>query len=246
MNSRTHLLGLAVLGLAVAPAHAAELAFDDFSTYSTGNISGQAGAPTGFAGSWTSPGGADAAVDDSTELFTQNVGPFRSHRNFSSTPLASSGTIYIRTNLQLGTAGFVALELATTANSDVSAVRLIGGANLSLGTTTTGSGSGTLLSNDAANHEWLIELDLDTGAGQVWIDPNTAAFNPAVGGAAFTAPDDFELNAINVATFSAGTPGVVVDDFQVGEDWSDVGVTLGDPAPTLSLTNPADDSVNVP
>ena len=225
----TMLAVASAMTLGISSVNAALLASDDFSTYTTGNISGQAGAPTGFAGSWTSGGGANAAVDDSTELFTQTVGPFRSYRSFGPAPIASTGTIYLRVNAALGNdpGSFQAVELATTANSDVNAIRLIGGANLSLGTTTTGSGSGVLLSNDAANHEWLIELDLDTGAGQVWIDANTAAFNPAAGGVAFTAPDAFQLNAINVATFSAASEvaEVVIDDIQIGEAWNDVGVT---------------------
>ncbi|MGB1131170.1 MAG: Ig-like domain-containing protein, partial [Haloferula sp.] len=227
-----------------------ELAFDDFSTYAEGvAVNGQdgGGTLTGFgATSWT----ANGAVQVNGGAFNQGANSLRSSRSFSATPLAASGTIYVRANLALSNAdsgvNFSALELATTLNSDADAVRLIGSsAGLSVGVTGTGgAGSGSLLANDGANHEWLMEIDLSTKAGQVWIDPDIEGFDPAVGGTAFTVSSGFALNGINVATFG-GSSSVVLDGFRIGGTLADVGVGAGD-SPTLSFIAPIDDAGNVP
>ncbi|MGB1130674.1 MAG: PEP-CTERM sorting domain-containing protein [Haloferula sp.] len=228
MRRAAHTLPLAVLAglaLAAAPASAALLAFDDFSTYTDGNISGQTGSPVGFeAGAWSS--GGITATTVSGGVVTSSGNGFRTHRALS--PSISIGTVYIRTNLALGTAAdsFQALELSVAENNgDTNAVRITGGANLNINVTGVGASNTAITTNDGANHEWLIELNLDTGAGQVWLDGNTAAFDPSTGASAFTASAGFSINAINLATFDGGSgPSVALDDIQIGQSWSDVGV----------------------
>lgn len=65
-------MAMACVVLSITSVQAAQLAFDDFSTYSTGDIHGQAGAPTGFAGSWSSTGGANATAFTAPTGFAPN------------------------------------------------------------------------------------------------------------------------------------------------------------------------------
>jgi len=237
----TPLYGLTIALLTSAAllpqAHAALLAFDDFSTYTEGEaVNGKdgGGALTGFGSTtWT----ANAAVQVNSGALNQGADLQRSIRAFSSTPLASTGTIYIRTNLALSNAAFdvnfSALELATTFNSDADSIRFSGNSSgLNVNVVGAGGTSSAIIdANDGLNHEWLVELNLDTGAGQAWIDPNTATFDPNMGGTAFTAPSAFALNWLNVGTFAASS-SLEMDDFQIGMTLADVGVTAVVPEPS--------------
>lgn len=207
--------------------------FDDFSTYTAGNLRGQTGgsSPVGFeTGAWQSNNGAAVPVATTVSggVVTSSGNGYRTHRALS--PPILTGTVYLRTNMALGTApgSFQALELTVAENDgDINAVRLIGGTNLRVDVRGGGMGA-TITTNDGANHEWLIELDLTTGAGKAWIDGNTAAFNPGLGGTVFTASPGFTLNAINIATFAAPgeTPSIALDEIRIGRSWSSIGVTL--------------------
>ena len=222
--SRIHpLTALACVALTAAPAHAALLVFDDFSTYTDGQIAGQAGTPTGFGGTWTSANPAvSAATTVSAGVVTSSGYGDRTVRTLS--PTIAAGTIYLRVNMAIANAptSFTALELATNAASDVNSVRLVGlFGNLYLDANGAGGAStGTIILNDGLSHEWLLELNFANGAGKVWIDPNLASFNPATGGTSFTAPTAFSLNAIQLATFQgADIPSLVLDDLQIGGSW---------------------------
>lgn len=210
------------------PFSAPEPLFDDFSTYANGDISGQTGSPTGFeAAAWQSSG-AQTPTTVSGGVVTSTGNGFRTHRALS--PSISTGTVYLRANLVLGTApgSFQALEFSLVENNgDTNAVRLVGGSNLSVSVTGGGT-SATIRPNDGLSHQWLIELNLDTRAGRAWIDGNVSDFDPTAGGTAFTAAPGFAINAINIATFAASgqTPMVALDDIRIGKSWSSIGVTV--------------------
>jgi hypothetical protein len=234
---------LAIAALTAATTHGALLAFDDFSTYTTGNLNAQSGGGslTGFGTTtWTANTVAPAVQVTAGGVLQQGANKARSWRNFSTPPLASSGTIYLRTTLAISNAdvasNFSALELATTANSDANSIRLTGS---SLGMTVNvngagGASSGVIAANDAGSHVWLVELNLTTKAGKAWIDGNLASFNPTVGAATFTAPTTFSLNAINVATFAANS-FINVDEIRIGQSWADIGVTAIPEPSSLAL-----------
>ena len=157
------------------PFEVTVLVFDDFSTYVNGNIINQTGTPKGFESeAWLS---SDSGATLNRGASTASGSSFRTHRAFD--PPINSGKVFIRANLALGTApsSFQALELTQVENDgDTHAVRLIGGTSLNINVTGGGTGSGNFITNDGANHEWLIEQDLDTSAGQAWLDANTALF----------------------------------------------------------------------
>lgn len=209
------------------PLETVELVADDFSTYANGNISGQTGSPKGFeAGAWQSSGGLTITTV-SGGVVTSSGNGWRTHRAFN--PALSSGKIYIRTNLALGTApgSFQALEFSVAENDgDTNAVRLVGNSSLRVDVMGGGTSSGSLGANNGAEREWLIEIDLDTRSGRVWLDADTAAFNPAEAGTPFTVSTGFALNAINLATFAAAgeTPSVALNDLRIGESWESIGV----------------------
>jgi hypothetical protein len=211
------------------PSALPPLVFDDFSTYSNGNISGQSGAPVGFeAAAWLSSG-ALTPTTVSGGVVSCSGNAFRTHRALS--PAVTSGTVYIRTRMALGTApgSFQALEFSVAENNgDTNAVRLVGGSTLSVDVRGGGTGTGVITTNNGADRDWLIELNLATRAGKVWIDGNIPAFDPETGGAAFSASSGFALNAINIASFAASgeTPTVAIDEIRMGQSWSSVGVTV--------------------
>jgi alpha-galactosidase len=211
------------------PAAALPLVFDDFSTYSNGNINGQTGAPVGFeAAAWQSSG-ALTPTTVSGGVVSCSGNAFRTHRALS--PALTAGTVYFRTRMALGTApgSFQSLELSVAENNgDTNAVRLVGGSSLYVDVRGGGTGSGVITTNNGAYREWLIELNLATRAGKVWIDGNIPAFDPETGGTAFTASAGFALNAINIASFAASgeTPTVAIDEIRIGESWHSIGVTV--------------------
>lgn len=246
------------LALTVGSAHASLLAYDNFSTYAASptSITGQYGVVgpnmVGFAGSgvaakrWTS----NAAVVVTGGVLTQGANLFRSRREFATIPLVSSGTIYVRARLAISNAAsgvnFSALELVPTINSDANSVRL-SGADGGLNIIANGDGVSSTVIGPSSNamHVWLIELNLNTKAGKVWLDPDTAAFNPTVGSFTFTAPSAFALNGINLATFGTSS-SVQLDDLWVGTTLGDVGVTVAETTPpAIASLNPPDGSGGV-
>jgi len=233
------LAALAGVALLTAPARAALIAYDNFNTYLAGPaaLNGQYGVPganlVGFAGSpasgkqWV----GNTAVVVTGGVLNQGANLARTRRAFATTPLVGAGTIYVRAALAMSSApsggNFSALELAPTLNADTNTVRLTG-ADGGLSINANGSGgvsSAVIGPASSAMHIWLIELNLDTKAGKVWLDPTLGGFDPDEGGFSFTAPTGFALNGINVATFG-GNSFVQLDDFWIGTTLSDVGVTV--------------------
>ena len=225
----------------------APLSFDDFSTYtpSPTSINGQYGVTgpslVGFASSgtgkqWTS----STPVAVIGGVFTQGAGQFRSSRAFGTTPLSASGTVFVRARLALSNAAagvnFSALELTTSVGSDSNSIRLSGNSSgLNINVSGTG-GVNSAIIGPASNamHVWLLELNLTTKAGKVWLDPNLDGFDPGAGAFTFTAPSAFALNGINIATFGASS-SVALDELRIGQTWDSIGVTVGAASPTITL-----------
>lgn len=250
MKKASHILpltGIVCLAFTASPAHAAVLVFDDFTSYTNGNLDGQTGgaSPIGFeAGAWASQAAAQTTVTTANGgVVTSSLNALRTSRAVTPniTPTIPTGIVFIRTRLAFSNTApgsTQLLEFSTAElNGDTNAVRLAGGSTFSVNVTGGGTGTGSLGTNDGLFHEWLIQMDLGGGGtSKVWLDPIIASFNPAVGGTTFTPSAAFSINAINLGVFRAGSENtsLSVDAIRIGNTLSDIGVTVI-PEPSAAL-----------
>jgi len=210
------------------------IADDNFSSYNSGAINGQAGSLVGFSGVWlTTP---DSCIVSSSslivtkEIVTTDTGAYQyAQRNLVSWPnnIASTGKTYT-----LAAIGFSAdsgyLQLGAGTGGPFSATSLLLGSNdggfwlIENGGDSVSAVGG---SNDGAVHTWLIEYDLDTGYVRAWKDPNVNSFDSSSPTLTHTlySPSTIVFNSIMVL---AGTVGATttLDSIKIGRTLQSIGV----------------------